>query len=123
MKKQLRNNKGFVSTYFLSILLYISSIIFLISSIDQKNIQTILNMKVANIYLQQEIEVLNDIKQRDLLEEENDISLNTCTYSYVKEDVYIYIDIDSEYEEKLVLTYDEEENIILSYSSQRSLID
>lgn len=123
MKKLSQSNKGFVSTYFLSILLYISSIIFLISIMDQKMIQTIMNMKLANIYLQQEIEVINDLKQREIVEEESNLFLNTCSYSYIKEDQYIYVDIDSEYEEQLVITYDFEENIILSYTSQRDVID
>ena len=123
MKKLSQSNKGFVSTYFLSILLYISSIIFLISIMDQKMIQTIMNMKLANIYLQQEIEVINDLKQREIVEEESNLFLNTCSYSYIKADQYIYVDIDSEYEEQLVITYDFEENIILSYTSQRDVID
>lgn len=123
MKKLSQSNKGFVSTYFLSILLYISSIIFLISIMDQKMIQTIMNMKLANIYLQQEIEVINDLKQREIVEEESNLFLNTCSYSYIKADQYIYVDIDSEYVEQLVITYDFEENIILSYTSQRDVID
>lgn len=123
MKNLSQSNKGFVSTYFLSILLYISSIIFLISIMDQKMIQTIMNMKLANIYLQQEIEVINDLKQREIVEEESNLFLNTCSYSYIKADQYIYVDIDSEYEEQLVITYDFEENIILSYTSQRDVID
>lgn len=86
-------------------------------------IQTIMNMKLANIYLQQEIEVINDLKQREIVEEESNLFLNTCSYSYIKEDQYIYVDIDSEYEEQLVITFDFEENIILSYTSQRDVID
>ncbi len=123
MKRLSRSDSGFVSTYFLSILLYISSIIFLISIIDQKMIQTIMNMKQANIYLQQEIEVINDLKQREIVEEESNLLLNTCSYSYIKEDPYVYVDIHSEYEEQLVITYDFEENIVLSYTSQRDAID
>ncbi len=123
MKRLSQNNSGFVSTYFLSILLYISSIIFIISMMDQNCIQTIMNMKVANLYLQQEIEVLYDLKQRIVLEEESNISLNTCSYSYQKEESYIYVDINSEYEETLVLTYNVEENKILSYTSQREILD
>ncbi len=123
MKKLSQSNSGFVSTYFLSILLYVSSIIFLISIMDQKMIQTIMNMKLANIYLQQEIEVINDLKQRTIIEEESNLLLNTCSYSYIKEDPYVYVDIHSEYEEQLVITYDFEENIILSYTSQRDIID
>ncbi len=86
-------------------------------------IQTIMNMKLANIYLQQEIEVINDLKQRTIIEEESNLLLNTCSYSYIKEDPYVYVDIHSEYEEQLVITYDFEENIILSYTSQRDIID
>lgn len=123
MKKLSQSNSGFVSTYFLSILLYVGSIIFLISIMDQKMIQTIMNMKLANIYLQQEIEVINDLKQRTIIEEESNLLLNTCSYSYIKEDPYVYVDIHSEYEEQLVITYDFEENIILSYTSQRDIID
>ncbi len=86
-------------------------------------IQTIMNMKLANIYLQQEIEVINDLKQREIVEEESNLFLNTCSYSYIKEEPYVYVDVHSEYEEQLVITYDFEENIILSYTSQRNAID
>ena len=59
IQKRLRNTDGFVSTYFLSILLYIVSVITVIALRDKQNVQFMMNMKEANMYLQQEIRVIN----------------------------------------------------------------
>ena len=64
IQKRLRNTDGFVSTYFLSILLYIVSVITVIALRDKQNVQFMMNMKEANMYLQQEIRVISDIKQQ-----------------------------------------------------------
>lgn len=115
MQKRLRNTDGFVSTYFLSILLYIVSVITVIALRDKQNVQFMMNMKEANMYLQQEIRVISDIKQQ-LLEgnlEDNEM--------YQLDDHFIYVNITSDYPETLVITLDEDDATILSYTSTRGM--
>lgn len=115
IQKQLRNTDGFVSTYFLSILLYIVSVITVIALRDKQNVQFMMNMKEANMCLQQEIRVISDIKQQ-LLEgnlEDNEM--------YQLDDHFIYVNITSDYPETLVITLDEDDATILSYTSTRGM--
>lgn len=115
IQKRLRNTDGFVSTYFLSILLYIVSVITVIALRDKQNVQFMMNMKEANMYLQQEIRVISDIKQQ-LLEgnlEDNEM--------YQLDDHFIYVNITSDYPETLVITLDEDDATILSYISTRGM--
>ena len=115
IQKRLRNTDGFVSTYFLSILLYIVSVITVIALRDKQNVQFMMNMKEANMYLQQEIRVISDIKQQ-LLEgnlEDNEM--------YQLDDHCIYVNITSDYPETLVITLDEDDATILSYTSTRGM--
>ena len=115
IQKQLRNTDGFVSTYFLSILLYIVSVITVIALRDKANMQCMMNMKEANMYLQQEIRVISDIKQK-LLEgnlEDNEM--------YEVDEHFIYVTITQDYPETLVLTLDEDDITILSYTSVRGM--
>ncbi len=115
IQKRLRNTDGFVSTYFLSILLYIVSVTTVIALRDKQNVQFMMNMKEANMYLQQEIRVISDIKQQ-LLEgnlEDNEM--------YQLDDHFIYVNITSDYPETLVITLDEDGATILSYTSTRGM--
>ena len=115
IQKRLRNTDGFVSTYFLSILLYIVSVITVIALRDKQNVQFMMNMKEANMYLQQEIRVISDIKQQ-LLEgnlEDNEM--------YQLDDHFIYVNITTDYPETLVITLDEDDATILSYTSTRGM--
>lgn len=115
IQKRLRNTDGFVSTYFLYILLYIVSVITVIALRDKQNVQFMMNMKEANMYLQQEIRVISDIKQQ-LLEgnlEDNEM--------YQLDDHFIYVNITSDYPETLVITLDEDDATILSYTSTRGM--
>ena len=115
IQKRLRNTDGFVSTYFLSILLYIVSVITVIALRDKQNVQFMMNMKEANMYLQQEIRVISDIKQQ-LLEgnlEDNEM--------YQLDDHFIYVNITSDYSETLVITLDEDDATILFYTSTRGM--
>lgn len=115
IQKRLRNTDGFVSTYFLSVLLYIVSVITVIALRDKQNVQFMMNMKEANMYLQQEIRVISDIKQQ-LLEgnlEDNEM--------YQLDDHFIYVNITSDYPETLVITLDEDDATILSYTSTRGM--
>lgn len=115
IQKRLRNTDGFVSTYFLSILLYIVSVITVIALRDKQNVQFMMNMKEANMYLQQEIRVISDIKQQLL---EGNLKDNEM---YQLDDHFIYVNITSDYPETLVITLDEDDATILSYTSTRGM--
>ena len=54
--------KGFITTYFLYILLLVVSIIGIYSLIVQNKIKTVSNIKVSNEFLNQELIVINFIK-------------------------------------------------------------
>lgn len=115
IQKRLRNTDGFVSTYFLSILLYIVSVITVIALRDKQNVQFMMNMKEANMYLQQEIRIISDIKQQLL---EGNLENNEM---YQLDDHFIYVNITSDYPETLVITLDEDDATILSYTSTRGM--
>lgn len=97
--------KGFVSSYFL----YILIIFFILLSIFfiklQLKIKTIYNIGIANEYLIQEIVVLDFIKCKLL---NNDFELGVYSVSNIhfnaekKEDI-IYVEIFSEREENLII--------------------
>ena len=123
MKKRLQRNSGFISTYFLGILLYVTSVITVITFVDQQMIETYINMKQANQYLKEEIEILSDLKYRILSEETGEVELNSCTYSFEIEEQFIYVNVISEYPESIIVTIDPEEKIVLSYTCDRDDVD
>lgn len=123
MKKRLQRNSGFISTYFLGILLYVTSVITVITFVDQQMIETYINMKQANQYLKEEIEILSDLKYRILSEETGEVELNSCTYSFEIEEQFIYVNVISEYPESIIVTIDPEDKIVLSYTCDRDDVD
>ena len=123
MKKRLQRNSGFISTYFLGILLYVTSVITVITFVDQQMIQTYTNMKQANQYLKEEIEILSDLKYRILSEKTGEVELNSCAYSFEIEEQFIYVDVISEYPESIVVTIDPEDKTVLSYTCNRDDVD
>lgn len=112
------SKKGFVSTYFLAILLYVTSLITIITLIERENIQTIMNMKEANVYLKEEITILNDVKCKLLNDtlEDTYYSINDIDYSCYIEETLIYITTDSE---EIVISYDPTSKKILDYETVR----
>lgn len=123
MKKRLQRNSGFISTYFLGILLYVTFVITVITFVDQQMIETYINMKQANQYLKEEIEILSDLKYRILSEETGEVELNSCTYSFEIEEQFIYVNVISEYPESIIVTIDPEDKIVLSYTCNRDDVD
>lgn len=121
MRKRYYHNKhGFISTYFLAILLYIASLITIITWIERENIETILNMKEANLYLKEEIIVLNDIKcmlSKDELEESVYESYG-ITYSCYIDETLIYVETDKE---QMIISYDSYSKKVLDYESIRNV--
>ena len=104
-KKFLRNNDGFVSVYFLAIFLYVISISSVVLLKEEMTLQAMINMKQANTYLRMETEVLYDIKQR--------------LYYMEREEHTLYVNVDGEESESLIITIDPNEKIILDYVNER----
>lgn len=112
------NKKGFISTYFLAILLYVSSLITIVTLIEREDIQTFMNMKEANTYLQEEITILNDIKCKLLNDalEDTYYSIGEVEYSCSIEETIVYIDTDKE---QMIVSYDPTTKRILDYETIR----
>lgn len=114
-------SRGIVSTYFLAILLYITSFVSVLVLTDQNRLKTVMNMKEANQYLLCEIEVIEDLKCRlenqDL--EDNTIVLETCTYTFEVFETQCYVSLYGEVEEEMILTIDPETHRILKYEAIR----
>lgn len=112
------SKNGFISTYFLAILLYVTSLITIITLIERENIQTIMNIKDANVYLKEEITILNDVKCKLLNDALEDIyySINGIDYSCSIEETLIYITTDSE---EIIISYDPTSKKVLDYETVR----
>lgn len=121
-KKFLRNNDGFVSVYFLAIFLYVISLSSVILLKEEMTLQTMTNMKQANVYLRMETEVLYDIKQRLLFDElQEEVILENCKYCLEREEHTLYVNVDGEESERLIITIDPEEKIVLDYVNERRI--
>ena len=83
-------------------------------------LQAMINMKQANTYLRMETEVLYDIKQRLLLDElQEEVILENCKYYMEREEHTLYVNVDGEESESLIITIDPNEKIILDYVNER----
>lgn len=123
LNRQLRKNDGFVSYYFLAMLLYIVSLISVIVLKDMDTMYTEMQMKEAGIYQKMEIEVLYDLKERiknDALDTSM-TSLKNCCYSVEKNDNFLYVEIKGEREESMTVTFDPESKIVLDYVCERDV--
>ena len=87
--------KGFITTYFLYILLLVVSIIGIYSLIVQNKIKTISNIKVSNEFLNQELIVINFIKcellNDDLKDGNYTINNLNFTVSVYEDRVNVYV--------------------------------
>ncbi len=87
--------KGFITTYFLYILLLVVSIIGIYSLIVQNKIKTVSNIKVSNEFLNQELIVINFIKcellNDDLKDGNYTINNLNFTVSVYEDRVNVYV--------------------------------
>ena len=87
--------KGFITTYFLYILLLVVSIIGIYSLIVQNKIKTVSNIKVSNEFLNQELIVINFIKcellNDDLQDGNYTINNLNFTVSVYEDRVNVYV--------------------------------
>lgn len=121
MKKRLRQkNKGFISVYFLAVLLYITSIITVITLKERENIQTIMNINASNEYLKTEISIIHDLKCKLLnhtLLESDEVWIDDIAYTYEVGETTIYV--SSEIEE-IYVVYDPSTNKVMDYNVYRN---
>lgn len=120
MKWYYASKQGVLSTYFLACMMYVVTIVITIASCDKALLETLINMKEANLYFQQEIQVIQDVKQKllqDIPLEET--QLDSLVYTIEIEDDILYVSIDSQYPQLLIITMDLETKMLLDYECIR----
>ncbi|MGM9941104.1 MAG: hypothetical protein ACI32N_03845 [Bulleidia sp.] len=114
MKRLLHCRRGFVSSWFLLILMYVC----IWSMIRVKNVtdntQILENMKLQNAYFIQEAPVLSDIRCRLKQPKDEEGNLNMEPYDYDETQHVITAWIEQPYKEMLVIELDETETYIES---------
>lgn len=89
-------------------------------SVDMDALNTLQHLRNANMYFQQEVIVINDIKGKlDSQIEIGDTAFDDFSYTCMQQDNIIYISIDGEYAQELVVTLDLDTNRIIDYDCMR----
>lgn len=115
-------HKGFVSTYFLSILLYCSALLTVLTVNDQRRLKTVMNMQDNDAYFLQEAVIVSDIRCRLVNDRLSEGSYTAGGYAYdldIQKD-RIYAEIHSVRPETLNIFYDSREKVLLDLSCTRS---
>ncbi len=114
-------NKGFISGYFLYIFMIIISLSFSVLFNQINALYTVENLDIYQNYFNQEYIVIHDLKMKIMESDTIDISsqINGISYHAYCQDDVIYVDIDSEYSESLVVYYDNETMEIIDFESYR----
>lgn len=120
MKLPYAMNNGVISSYFLALFMYMISLVTVVMSVDIDTLNTLQHLKRANMYFQQEIIVINDIKAKlDTQIELQDAVFDNFSYTCIQQDNIIYISIDGEYAQELCVTLDLDTNRIIDYDCMR----
>lgn len=115
-------HEGFVSTYFLSILLYLTALLSVVTINDQRRLETVMNMQENDAYFLQEAAVVSDIRCRLVNDRLSEGSFAAEGYSYdldIKKN-RIYAEIRSTRPETLNIICDFEEKVLLDLTCVRS---
>lgn len=114
-------NKGFISGYFLYIFMIIISLSFSVLFNQINALYTVENLDIYQNYFNQEYIVIHDLKTKIMESDTIDISsqINGISYHAYCQDDVIYVDIESEYNESLVVYYDNETMEIIDFESYR----
>lgn len=114
-------NKGFISGYFLYIFMIIISLSFSVLFNQINALYTVENLDIYQNYFNQEYIVIHDLKTKIMESDTIDISsqINGISYHAYCQDDVIYVEIDSEYSESLVVYYDNETMEIIDFESYR----
>lgn len=121
MKKLSSANKGFISVYFLSMLLYCMSIVSIVMINDQRRAKTAMNIQIAKDCFIVESAVINDIR---CMIEQNELeagfyTAHGITYSLQATGTTIYCTINSELVQSLEITFDPVTRALIDYESSR----
>lgn len=114
-------HKGFVSSWFLSILLSVTMVLSVMTLNDQSRMQTVMNMKKNSACFQQEAAVMSDIRCHLINGTLSEGTYQTGSYSY-RLDVQadrIYAQIVSDYPETLDIVFNAETQSFVSMSPIR----
>lgn len=120
LKKHLfQRHNGFVSTYFLSMLLYITSVIVIVIQNISYRMETCMNMEKALERQAKDMHVISDVKchllNKDL--ENGSYEVNGISYAIEKNAGIIYV--TTSYDE-ITITFSEESNKILDYTLENT---
>ena len=114
--------KGFISTYFLSILLYCTSFLTILLWNDQSRLQTVMNMKENDTYYHQEVSVMSDIRCRlrnGKIQEGTSITGEGYSYDLDLQEKRMYAEIRTNHPETLDILYDPEKKELTDMNSIR----
>ncbi len=104
----LHASKGFISSYFIILFMLILLIITTCITNTMYDLKTIKNMQDVSKYLACENIVIRYLRNNELNTEDS-ISLSSVSFSYVKDDSYITVEIHSPIEESLTIYLENEE--------------
>lgn len=117
-----RLRKGFISTYFLSILLYCSAFLAVLLWNDQARLQTVMNMKENDVYFLQELSVISDVRcrlQKETLQKGVYLTEEGYSYHLDVQNKRIYAEIQTADPETLCIVYDPEKREFLDIDVTR----
>lgn len=121
MKKHFVRRKGFISVYFLSILLAVSVCCTLCALNDQRKMEAALYLEMNNRYFLQEQAVVNDLRCRLMNREAEDGWYQTLPTEYlcIREGNTISAEIGGELAEKIIIDIDENTGMITEVKTER----
>lgn len=123
MKEYLYRNDGFISAYFLLMLCVISTWTLILANNAAMDMKTVANMKENARYYANEAIVISDIKCH--LEngiETGEYEKDGVAYYVESYENCLYVTIEADYGETVILQLDEEKKSILSCSFQRGSV-
>lgn len=114
MRRLSHYRKGFVSSWFLLILMYVCIWAMIQIRNMNNNMMILENMKQQNGYFIQEAPVLSDIRCKLKQERDEEGNLNIEPYDYDETTHVVTVTIEQPYEEILLIQLDETESYIES---------
>lgn len=115
------SHDGFISAYFLSVLLYCSAFLTVMVKNDQARLLTVMNMRENDLFFRQEAAVAADIQCRLMNDRLEDGIFETAGYQYHLEvqERRIYAELLTDHPETLNIVYDAKKKVLLDLSGTR----
>lgn len=117
------NKKGFVSSFFLILFMYVSMMVTVTALNDLDRMKSMLNLQESNAYLMQETAVLRDVKcmmKSGVMESGQYTADGDISYSLTVEESDLVIIISGDREEILKVRYDPQQSMLVRYNVQRT---